>query len=149
MVDHFASVPAVVSLHQPVGQLIVGNGDQGLDAVFCKLVEDIIIELQARLIGLLFHSGRENARPVDGHAKDLEAHLGRQSDVLFVVMIKIGRLAAGIQGPFFKHRCHALGRSVAAVGAVIRYGSALAVHIPGTFVLICGGRAAPQKIFSE
>ena len=149
VIDHFSPVPAVVSFNQAVRELIVGNGHKGLDAVFCQLVEYLVIESETGLIGLIFHSGGEDPGPVDGHAEDLKSHFRCQGNVLFVVVIEIGRLPAGIERALFKFGSHTFGAGVASIRAVIGDGSAFAVRVPRAFILIGGCGAAPQKIFSE
>ena len=94
---HAATVhPAVVLLAQPHGDLVVRDGDQGLDAVVAAALEHVPVELDARLVGLVLVAHREDAAPVDGGAEDLHAHLAEELDVLAIVMIEVDALVAGI-----------------------------------------------------
>ena len=70
-----------------------------LNAVFQAFVEQIIIKLQASLVGLQLIALRENTRPGNRGAKTFEAHLGKQRQVLWITMIKIDRLMVRVVFP--------------------------------------------------
>ena len=147
--DQLAGSPAVVLFHQSVGQLVVADGDQRLDAVLLAAVEHTVVELQTLLIGFRFPAVGEDAGPVDGGAEGLEAHLGKQGDVLFVVVVEINGFMAGVQTVRVDDGGHPLGHGVGAVGAHIGHAGALAVHIPCTLELVGSTGAAPQEIITE
>ena len=147
--DDLAAFPAVALFHQRVGQLIMADGHQRLDAVLFAAVEHLVVEGQARLVGLFLHAGGEDARPVDGGAEHLEPHLGKQGNVLLVMVVEVDGVVAGVElvrpdGPGDPFR---LG--MGAVGAVVRHALALAVHVPGALELVGGAGAAPQEIVTE
>ena len=52
--DEFPAGPAVVFFHQRIGQLVVTDGDQRLDAVLLAAVKDLVIEFKALLVWLGF-----------------------------------------------------------------------------------------------
>jgi hypothetical protein len=67
----------------------VGEGDHRFDVVFQQLIEHVVVELQPFFVWLRFVTFREDARPGDRGAETLEAHLGKQLDVFFVVAVEI------------------------------------------------------------
>ena len=147
--DQLAGSPAVVLFHQSVGQLVVADGDQRLDAVLLAAVEHTVVELQTLLIGFRFPAVGEDAGPVDGGAEGLEAQLGKQGDILLVVVVEIDRLMAGVQTVRVDGGGHPLGHGVGTVGAHIGHAGALAVHIPCALKLVGSTGAAPQEIIAE
>ena len=64
---------------------------------FLALVKDGVVEGEALFVGLLFHAGREDARPGDGQPEALKAHLAHQRDILFIVVVEIGGLMVGVE----------------------------------------------------
>ena len=91
-----AALPAVVLLGQICRHLVVADSDQRLDVVGEQLIDHILVELEAFLVGLGLVAGRENARPGDGEAEDAKAHLGHECDILAPVMVEVYGLMAGI-----------------------------------------------------
>src|SRR5699024_6140866 len=148
-VHQLAAGPAVVFFDQGIGQLVVADGDQRLDAVLFAAVKDAVVEGQALFVGLGLLPGGEDAGPVDGGAEGLEPHLGKQGDVLLVVVVEVDGLVAGVAGAGLRVHGGAVGVGVAAVGAVVGDAVALAVHVPGALELVGGTGAAPQEIVTE
>ena len=101
-----------------------------LNAVFQAFVEQIIIKLQASLVGLQLIALRENTRPGNRGAKTFEAHLGKQRQVLWITMIKIDRLMVRVVFPGH----HAVGNfprhAVGAGGHHIRHADPLTALLP-------------------
>ena len=129
------------------GHLVVVQSDHRLDAIFVQLVKDIIVELQPCLVGFRVVPVGEDPGPCDGHPVALEAHLGKEFDVLLVVVIEVDGLVAGVVTagvdaivdlPLF-----ALGAAHFDVG----HAQALAAGVVSAFALVGGRRAAPQKVF--
>ena len=75
----------------------MADGNQRLDVVLLKLLENRTIEVETRLIRLLLDALGEDATPGDGHAEHLEAHLGKEGDVLLIAMIEVDAVVVGIQ----------------------------------------------------
>ena len=113
-------------------------------------VEDLVVELEAGLERLAV-AVCEDARPVDGHAEDVPAHLGKERDVLFVVMIEVGRFPAGIQCVGVEDLVDLARNAVDAVAAtqVVVNAGALAVYVPRALVLVCRRRTAPQEALGK
>ena len=61
-----------------------------------EVVEEVVVELQALLVGLELVALGEDARPSDGGAEALEAHLGEELDVAVVAMIEVDGLVVGV-----------------------------------------------------
>ena len=146
--DQLAALPAVVFLNERIGKLIVRDCNQRLNAVLLALLEHVLVELKTLLVRLCLHAGREDTGPVDRCTEGLEAHLGKKRDVFFVMMIEINCFVGGIQSSRLNGGRHSLRVCVASVCAHIGDRRTLAVDIPGTFTLVCGYRAAPQKVIS-
>ena len=143
--DELGVLPAAVVFGEAVGQLVVAEGDHGLDTLLLAGLEHAAIELNAALVGLGFVAVGEDTTPVDGHAVALKAHLAKELNVVEVVVVHVHGLVAGIV---------VLGQD--AVGDVARLGDraaghdignaeALAVLVVSAFALIGGSGAAPQK----
>ena len=147
--DEFPAGPAVVFFHQRIGQLVVTDGNQRLDAVLLAAVKDLVIEFKALLVRLGLHTGGENAGPVDGGAEGLEAHLGEESNVLLVVVVEVDGLMAGIQPVGADSSCHPFRAGVRAIGAQVRDTGAFAIHVPCALELVGCTGTAPQEIITE
>ena len=144
-VDAAAVGPCVVLLDQAVRGLVVGQSHERLDAVFLEAGEDLVIELDAggQRLGLLARG--EQARPVDGHAEDVPAHLGKELDVLLVVAIEVRGLPAGIEGVGVELFVNLTRGGCRRTAHVVAEAVALATHVPGALVLVSSGSATPQK----
>ena len=117
------------------------------------LAEHVLVKGQAGLVGLGLIAVGEDAGPGQAHAEGLKAHLGKESDVLLVVMVKIDAGLRGIVVAILEVEHLALaGDHRVALGAVrshIHIGQAAAVHVVGALALIGSRRAAPQEVFTE
>ena len=142
-VHQLAVPPAAVLGDQMVRHFEVGQGDDRLHAVFVHFVEEVIVELQACLVGLCFVSLGEDAGPGNGSAEALEAHFCQQGNVFFVAVVELDALMVGVvlAGE------HALGdfagHTVAACGHDISHADALAAFLPAAFQLMGSYGAAP------
>ena len=125
------------------------DGDQRLDAVLFAAIKHAVVEFQPLLVRLGLYAGGEDAGPVDGGAEGLEAHLGEEGDVLFVVVVEINGFVAGVQPVGADAGGHPFRAGMGAIGAHIGHTGALAVHIPGTLKLVGGTGAAPQEIITK
>ena len=146
-VQHGAALPAAVLGHQVVRHLEVGERDDGLDAVAQQLVEHVVIKTQPRLVRLGLIPQREDARPGDGGAKTLEAHLGKQCDVVSVAVVEIHRLVVGVAMTGLNLVGDDALHPVGAAGEHIDDAEPLAALIPAPFYLVGGDRPPPQKVF--
>ncbi len=148
-VDELGVGPAAVMLGQIVGQLVVAEGHERLDALLVASLEHAAVEVEARLIGLGLVAVREDAAPVDGHAVALETHLAKELDVVEIVVIHIHGLVAGI----VTTGQDAVGDVARCVHRAARddigHTEALAVLVITALALIGGGGAAPEESFRE
>lgn len=105
----------------------------------------------------------KDAAPTDGCAEDLHTHLSKQSDVLFVVMVKIDATAVGVVGSVHILQC--LFKLLCKEGTAVVFGLYLfpipaGIQIPqilggysfapvlkAAFCLGAGDCTAPQKTF--
>ena len=117
------------------------------------LAEHVLVEGQAGLVGLGLVAVGEDAGPGQAHAEGLKAHLGKESDVLLVVMVEIDAGLRGIVVAVLKVEHLALaGDHRVALGAVrghVHVGQAAAVHVVGALALVGSRRAAPQEVITE
>ena len=148
-IDHFAVGPAAVLLYQMQRHFKVGKGDHRLDVVLQQFIEHVIVEFQPFFIRLSFVALREDAGPGNRGAEALEAHLGEQLDVFFVVAVEIDRFMIRViftrfdlVGDFARYAVRPAGQHVADARA-------FAAFIPAAFNLMRGDRAAPQKVFGK
>lgn len=81
---------------QGVGHVVVTDGYQGLDAMVAQVSEHSPIEVEPRLVGLGLQPRGEDAGPGHAHAVDLEAHLGKELDILMVAVVHVDALVGGI-----------------------------------------------------
>ncbi|MPN15128.1 hypothetical protein SDC9_162457 [bioreactor metagenome] len=139
----FAAGPAIVLFDQGIRHFVMADGDQRLDAVLFAAVKHAVVKGKAGFVWGVLGTGGENAGPVDRGAKHLKPHLGKQGNVLFVVVVKIDRFPAGVTGAGPQLFSDPFRRGVAAAGAMVRHAVALAVHIPRALKLVCGAGAAP------
>ena len=144
--DHPAVQPAAVLFGQVVGHFKMAEGDHRLDAILEQLVEQIVVELQAGLVGGFLVSLGKDAGPGNGGAEALEAHLGKQLDVVFVSVVKINGIVVGVAFAGQDAVGDAAGYAVRAGGQHVADAGAFAPLIPAAFQLVGSHRAAPQEI---
>ena len=152
-VHHAAVLPAAVFFDEGNGGVKVADGDQRLDAVFMALVKNAVVEGQPRLVGLGVVAVGQDAGPRNGQPEALEAHLCKQGDILFIMVIQVDGLVAGVEmrSIAVQHlhiaRCHR--KTVRTKGGHIHRSQTLAVCLPCALALVGGGSAAPQKALGE
>ena len=152
-VDELAVAPAAVLLDEVNRAVEVRDGHERLNAVRLTLAEHVLVEGQAGLVGLSLVAVGEDAGPGQAHAEGLKAHLGKEGDVLLVVVIEID---AGLRGVVIavlevEHLAPA-GDHRIALGAVRRHvhvGQAAAIHVVSALALVGSRRAAPQEVCTE
>ena len=161
-VDHAAIHPAIVLGGQCQRHFVVAQRDQRLDAVLVHLSEQVAVELQALFVRLGFLAGGEDASPCNGNAQHGKAHLGKQLQVFFVMMVEVDAAALGIIGIIRvghggSNVCVVHGNmglvilhvGVGLVGGNIGHAGAFAIHVPCALYLVRGNSAAPEKAFGE
>ena len=152
-VDELAVAPAAVLLDEVNRAVEVRDGHERLDAVRLALAEYILVEGQASLVGLGLITVGEDAAPRQAHAEGLKPHLGKEGDVLLVVVVEIDAGLCGIVIAVLEVEHLALaGDHRVALGAVrshVHVGQAAAVHVVGALALVGSRRAAPQEVFTE
>lgn len=142
-VDGLAVAPAAVVVHQIEGRLIVGQGDDGLDAQALHLIEQFVVEPQALLAGLGLVPVGKDAAPGDGQPEAVHPHLGHQLDILFVVVVAVHRHLVGV---VFAGVLHIIVGTPHSVGGHVRDTQAPAF---GTLALVGSHGAAPEEPFGE
>ena len=148
-VDELAALPAVVLLDQVVGHLVVRQRHERLDAVLLALVEHAVVEGEAGLIRLLVVAVREDAAPGDGHAEDVEAHLGEQRDVLGVVVVEVDAVVVGVELVRLDIDRNLTRLLEAAAHEVVVDARAAPVDIPRALELVGRGGTAPEEALRE
>ena len=145
---HPAVSPGTVLLQAQRG-LEVGDGHQRLDAVFQQLVDDRVVESQPLGVGGRLVPVGIDAGPADGHAVAFEAHLGKEGDVLLVMVVEVDGRVAGVVGIGLQHRGDAALDAVPPHRHYIGGAQALTALAVGAFDLVGGSGAAPQKVFGK
>ena len=152
-VDELAVAPTAVLLDEVNRAVEVRDSHEWLDAVLLALAEYILVEGQASLVGLGLVAVGEDAGPSQAHTEGLKAHLGKESDVLFVVVIEIDAGLRGIVIAVLEVEHFTLaGDHRIAFGAMrshVHVGKAAAVHVVGALALVGSRRAAPQEVITE
>ena len=152
-VDELAVAPAAVFLDEVNRAVEVRDGHERLDAVLLALAEHVLVEGQAGLVGLGLITVGEDTGPCQAHAEGLKAHLGKEGDVLLVVMVEIDAGLRGIVVAILEVEHLTLaGDHRVALSAVRRHvhvSQAATVHVVGTLALVGSRRAAPQEVFTE
>ncbi len=148
-VDQFAVAPAAIFAHQVIGHFEVREGNNRLDAVLQALIKQIVIKLQACLVGLLFVTFGENTCPGNGGAEAFKAQFREQLDIFFVTVIEIDGFMIGVVFA----RQHPVGNfardAMCACGHHVCDAWALPALLPAAFKLMRRYRAAPQKTLFE
>ncbi len=152
-VDEFAVAPAAVLLDEMNRAVEVRDSHERLDAVRLALAEHILVEGQASLVGLGLVAVGEDAGPGQAHTEGLKAHLGKEGDVLLVMVIEIDAGLRRIVIAVLEVEHLALaGDHRIALGAVrshVHVGQTAAVHVVGALALVGSRRAAPQEVITE
>ena len=152
-VDELAVAPAAVLLDEVNRAVEMRDGHERLDAVRLALAEYVLVEGQAGLVGLGLVTVGEDAGPSQAHTEGLKAHLGKESNVLLLVVIEIDAGLRGIVIAVLEVEHFTLaGDHRIALGAVrshVHVGKAAAVHVIGALALVGSRRAAPQKVFTK
>ena len=152
-VHHPAVLPPAVLLDQGDGGVEVADGDQRLDAVFAALLEHAAVKGDACGVGLRVVPVGEDTGPCHRHPVALEAHLRKQGDVLFVMVVQVDRPVGRVDVPAVAGQHFELaprhGAPVRAKGHHVHAGQAPAVLVVSAFALVGRGRAAPQEAFGH
>ena len=152
-VNELAVAPAAVFLDEVDRAVEVRDSHERLNAVRLALTEYVLVESQTGLVGLGLVAVGEDTGPGQAHAEGLKAHLGKESDVLLVVVVEIDAGLRGIVIAVLKVEHLALaGDHRIALGAVrghVHVGQAAAAHVVGALTLVGSRRAAPQEVITE
>ena len=148
-VNQTSVTPAAVVFTQVIWHFQMGNCDQWFDTVFFTFIKYAMVERNTLGVRRSFIAMGEQPRPVDGQAEHRKAHLGKEGNILFVPMVEIYSLMAGVKyiGPqFLVENARVLARTGSQV--VNKTGS-FAILVPGTLALVGACRAAPEKTLRE
>ena len=152
-VHHAAVLPAAVLFDEGNGGVEVADGHQRFDAVLMALIKQVFVVLQAFFVGHSIIAVRQDAGPCDGQAVALEAHLRKEGDILFIMVVHIDGLMAGIivLPVTFQHfqLTPRHRETVRPKGGHIHRSKTLAAVLPCALALIGGCCAAPQKILRK
>ena len=126
------------------------DGDQRLNAVFMAFFKHTAVKRQPFPVGLCIVAVGVDAAPRNGKAQGLKAHLCKQGNILFVMVVKIHRILRRVI-VLCIHRQLALDHrhAVFAVWQDICVGKATPALVPAAFALVGRHCAAPQKIFRK
>ena len=150
---HPAVFPAAVLFDQRNGRIKMADRDQRFDAIFTAFLEHAAVEGKTRFVGDSIISIGEDTGPRNGHPVAFEAHLCKQSDVLFIMVVQVngfmGRVAVLCVAFQHLHLTSCDRSAVRAKGNNIHTGQSTAIHIVRTLALVCSGSSAPQKAFGH
>ena len=149
-VDGAAVAPCAPLIDKTQRHFIVADGHDGFNSVLMALIENSIVKGKALFVGGLLIAIGENAAPRNGHTVGGKAHLGKEGDVLFVVVVEVDALMVRVpdigqhgegcalwQIVQIDHGNFAGGTVLIAIGQVARLGGrAAGQHVIG------GGAAA-------
>ena len=152
-IDHASVFPAAVPFDEFYRRIKMIDRDQRFDAVLPAFFKQGTVERDALFIRDIIIPIRQDARPGNRKTVYLEAHLRKERNILFVVMVHIDRFMRGINmfTVTFQH-LHLSARHCHAVRSKrnnIHGGKTSSVRIIAAFALICGCRTAPQKILRK
>ena len=146
-VHHPAVFPAAVFLDECNGGVEVAESDQRLNAVFVTLVKKALVKFQPLLVGLGIVAVGQDAGPGDGEPVAFEAHLRKEGDVLFIMVVHVDGLMGGVKVPgvTVQHlQCaHGHGEAVRAERYHIHAGQAPPALVVCALALVGGGGTAP------
>ena len=156
-VNDLAAGPAVVFQGQIQRHLIVADRDQRLHAVGNDRVDEVIVELQALLVGRGIITVGEDAGPVDGGAQAVHAGACQQLDVLLVGVVEVDAAAFGVELVVLLHGAldvcgvdlHVVAlfrRDVILAAVDVCQAPALAALFPCTLHLVGGQCTAPEEV---
>ena len=112
-------------------------------------IKDLVVKFKALLVGFCLHAGGENAGPVDGSTEGLETHLSEERDILFVMMVEVNGLVAGVELIGQSGGRYPARAGMGAVGTHIWDTGAFAIHIPCALKLVGRTGATPQKVIAK
>ena len=125
------------------------NRNHWFHMVFCHFIKYLIIKLQAFLIGRLVIPVRENTAPGNGQTETLKSHFCKQSNVFFIMVIKIYCYMAGIIGIRMHILVNLSLNPVTRPHLYIIDRKASSSFCISALILVCRCCAAPQKIFAH
>lgn len=140
-INGLAVAPAAVMIYQIQRGLVVGQGDDGLDAEALHFVKKLVIEAQALLIGFGLVTVGKDAAPGDGQPEAVHPHFGHQLDIILVMMIAVHGDPVRI---VFSGQLYIIVRSADPVGSHVRDAQSPAFS---AFALVGSHRASPEKSF--
>ena len=157
-VNDLAAGPAVVFQGQIQRHLIVADRDQRLHAVGNDRVDEVIVELQALLVGRGIIPVGEDTGPVDGGTQAVHAGACQQLDVLLVGVVEVDAAAFGVELVVLLHGAldvcgvdlHVVAlvrRDVILAAVDVCQAPALAALFPCALHLVGGQCAAPEEVF--
>ena len=148
-IDRLSVQEPVVFFDDCPGQFKMAQRDKRLDVVLPKLIEQVIIEFESFFIRLCLVASGENSGPGNRGTESFEAHLGKQGNVFFIVVIKISRFVVRIILSRKNAVCDPARLVRSADSHDIRNRNSFSAYIISAFNLMSGSSSAPHKIFSH
>ncbi len=135
----------------------MGHSDQRFYAIFFTFIKYGIIKGQPLLVGNFVVSIGKDTGPGNRHTIHFEAHIPKQFDILFVMMVKIAGMAFGIIYLVFgmRHSFFDICSSNCIMGLIVcnicvkmcpctvRYRPAFSAFVPPSFYLVGSSCATP------
>ena len=151
--DELGVGPAAVLGEQMQRRLVVRERNDWLHAQFAHASEHIVVEGQARLVGLLLVTVGEDAAPGDRGAEAVEAHARHQLEVVAIAMVAVDRRVREVRLLWVELELVLAGLLVPRDAGIavhdadehVGHVGLLAVLQPRALVLVCRDCAAPKK----
>lgn len=150
-------IAAIVADGQCHREFIVMDGHQRLHPMLFQFIKNGIVEAESFLIGLPLFTRGEDTAPADGKAIDVHTHPGQKRDILFIVVVVVYCLVAGIVAFLIQARLSTIRQRAGSEKAaghltelpICRLVGSAAWMLHGTICFkIMGRKAAPAFLIS-
>ncbi len=145
-IHHFPAAKTTIFHRQIPGHVKMVQRDHRLYPIFMAFLKNRLIESKPLFIGFLFLPLREYPGPAYAHPVTLKPHFTKQTDILFIIMIKVYRFMAWVKSAFINFAPKQAWLIYAAPRNHILNRQPFPPVQISSFALVSRRRASPQKI---